>query len=184
MIRRLVRQPAAITSIALAAVGATIALVFGVLTVPGQAALFVRWYLVLIGVLVIVGAIDAIALRYPVDWRPPADFAQEPPSAPVEWPQRLREIERLVAYAKWDAADFNARLRPVLRAIGAQRLAAARSIDIDANPTAARDALGERVWTLLEPKDPTMLRRDGGIDSDDLRTVVATLEALDDDPHD
>ncbi|HEU5430464.1 MAG TPA: hypothetical protein VFU81_02310 [Thermomicrobiales bacterium] len=182
MIRRLARRQAAFGLIIMAAVATTVTLVLAILTMPGRTALFVRWYLVVIGVLAIAGAIHAIMLRYPVDWRPPAEFAKPAPPPPLEWPPRLREIERLVAYSKWDAADYNARLQPVLRAIAAQRLAA-QTIDLDADPDAARRALGDLVWTLLEPKDPIALRRDGGIDPDGLRMVVATLEALDDDPH-
>ncbi|HEU0116534.1 MAG TPA: hypothetical protein VFQ80_17720 [Thermomicrobiales bacterium] len=183
MIRRFGRRFAAFGLLALAAVGATFALVVGGLIVPGRTALFLRWYLLVVGVLVIVGALHAIALRFPVDWRPPAAFAPAPAAAAVEPPQRQREIERLVAYSGWDAADFHARLRPILRHAAAQRLAAYRTIDLDANPAAARQALGERVWTLLEPKDPTTIRRDGGIAAADLQTIVATLEALDDEPH-
>ncbi|HET7092728.1 MAG TPA: hypothetical protein VFI22_04595, partial [Thermomicrobiales bacterium] len=144
--------------------------------------LLLHWYLVVVGVLVIVGVIYAIALRYPIDWRPPADFMRPATVSSAGPPQRLREIERLVAYSKWDAADFHARLRPILRHAAAQRLAAIRTIDIDANPAAARAALGDRVWFLLAPKDPTTIRRDGGIAPDDLQTIVATLEALDDEP--
>lgn len=182
MIRRFVRRPTPFLLIAVA-LAATFVAILAVLVVPDRAETILRWLAVGVGVLVVLGAIDAITTRFPIDWRPPAAFASQiRPSAP-DPPQRLREIERLVAYAQWDGVDFHARLRPVLRLIAARRLAAQGTIDIDANPEAARAALGERVWTLLAPKDPTKIRRDGGIASEELRAVVATLEALDDEPH-
>jgi hypothetical protein len=121
--------------------------------------------------------------RYPVDWRPPAAFAPPPPTPSPEQPKRLREIERLVAYARWDAADFHARLRPVLWAIAAQRLAVYRMVDVD-DDEAARGALGDPVWSLLRTKDPATIRRDGGVDVNQLRATVDTLEALGDEPDD
>ena len=51
-----------------------------------------------------------------------------------ELPQRIRAINRLVTRAGWDAAGFELELRPILRAIAAQRLATYRTIDIDTDP--------------------------------------------------
>ena len=69
-------------------------------------------------------------------------------------------------------------LRPILRAIAAQRLATYRTIDIDADPAAARAILGERVWTLLTPVNLEMARRARGIDPDGVRAAVEKLEEL------
>jgi hypothetical protein len=185
MIGRLVRRPTPFLLIVVAT-AAAFAAIMAALIVPDRAETILRWLAVAVGVLVVIGAIDAITARFPIDWRPPAAFASQPGAADPDPPQRLREIERLVAYAQWDAADFHARLRPVLRTIAARRLAAnvEGTIDIDANPAAARAALGERVWALLEPKDPTTTRRDGGVAPEELRAAVAALEALDDQPRD
>ncbi|MER3486147.1 MAG: hypothetical protein C4345_09425, partial [Chloroflexota bacterium] len=71
--------------------------------------------------------------------------------------------------------EFQARLRPSLRDIAAQRLATYRSIDIDAEPDDARAMLGEKVWALLE-----MREQDGpGIALGELQMVVDALESLD-----
>jgi len=156
---------------------ATIALVLIAAVVPGVAMLAVRWYLVGVAVLATVGTIQAIAARFPA-----YDRSRENPFArrsrdSDELPQRLREIDRLVAYSRWSAVDYDERLRPILYAIARQRLAAYRSIASETDPAAARALLGERVWALIAPR---RTGRDARVLSvAELGTIVTALEGID-----
>src|SRR5829696_1740798 len=161
------------TAAAVAAV-LTLGLILYILVVPTRAALVLRWYLLFVVVIV---AIRVMAVHYPVLWQSSADRAKDQPNLD-ELPQRIRAINRLVTRAGWDAAGFELELRPILRAIAAQRLATYRTIDIDADPAAARAILGERVWTLLTPVNLEMARRARGIDPDGVRAAVEKLEEL------
>jgi hypothetical protein len=166
-----------VTAAAVAAVP-TLGLILYILVVSTRAALALRWYLLFVGGIGVIAAIRVMAARYPVLWRSSADRANDQPDRD-ELPQQLRAINRLVTRAGWDAAGFELELRPMLRAIAAQRLATYRTVDIDADPAAARAILGERVWTLLTPVDlDTARRAPGGVDPDGVRAAVETLEGL------
>jgi hypothetical protein len=69
-------------------------------------------------------------------------------------------------------------LRPLLRAIATQRLAAYRSVELDGD--AARDVLGERVWAFLTMDSLETARRDRAVDLADLSVTVERLERLND----
>src|SRR5215204_4062299 len=170
-VRRVVMTAAAVASVL------TLGLILYYLVVPTQAALVLRWYLLVVGAIGVIVTIRVIAARYPVLWRSSADRSKDQPNLD-ELPQRIRAINRLVSRAGWDAAGFELELRPILRAIAAQRLLAYRTIDMDADPAAARAVLGERVWTLLTPVNLEMARRARGIEPDGVRTAVEKLEEI------
>ena len=170
-VRRVVMTAAAVAAVL------TLGLILYILVVPTQAALVLRWYLLVVGAIGVIVAIRVIAVRYPVLWRSSSDRAKDQPNLD-ELPQRIRVINRLVTRAGWDAAGFELELRPILRAVAAQRLATYHTIDIDADPGAARAILGERVWTLLTPVNLEMARRARGIDPDGVRAAVEKLEEL------
>ena len=175
-VRRVVMTAAAVATVL------TLGLILVILVVPTRAAPALRWYLLFVGAIGVIIAIRVIAARYPVLWRSSADRAKDQPNLD-ELPQRIRAINRLVTRAGWDAAGFELELRPILRAIAAQRLLTYRTIDIDEDPAAARAILGERVWTLLTPVNIEMARRARGIEPDGVRAVVEKLEELGASPH-
>jgi hypothetical protein len=157
---------------------ATIAVILVAMVMPGLATVAVRWYLVGIATLATLATLHAIARRFPAYQRSRNDpFGRQPRNAD-EQPQRLREIDRLVAYSRWSAADFDQRLRPILYAIARQRLAAYRSVAIDDDPEAARTLLGERTWSLIAPAQSPE-RTDRIITIAELGAVVTTLEGID-----
>jgi hypothetical protein len=162
---------------------ATLVLILVVLIVPGWAAAALRWYLIGIAALAALATLRAIASRYPPYPAARRNPFARPPREPDEQPQRLREIDRLVSYSRWSPVDFNERLRPILYAIAAQRLAAYRSVAIATDPAAARTALGERVWSIISPK-ATSEGHAQVLDLADLRLVVTTLEGINATPHD
>jgi hypothetical protein len=158
-------------------VPATIALVLIALVTPGLTMVALRLYLVGVTALAALATLRAIATRFPAYRRSRSDlFGHRQPEA-NELPQRLREIERLVAYSRWSAADYEERLRPILYDIARQRLSAYRSVAVGADPAAARAVLGDRVWTLIAP-----VQHDAAdqrvITIADLELVVTALEGL------
>ena len=77
------------------------------------------------------------------------------------------------------AFDLHFRLRPTLRRIAYELLRSRRGIDLDANPEAARRALGDDTWELVRvDREPPHDRFAKGIDLESLRHVVVSLEAL------
>jgi hypothetical protein len=167
----------------IAAAGATAALVLVVLIVPGWTVTAIRWYVLFAGALAVGVAIRAITLRLPVYRSREFDEVGRTPRPAGELPARLREIDRLVSYSAWDVVDAEARLRPILRQIAAHRLALYRTIDLDADPDAARTVLGQRVWAVLAAGERSPEQGEKPIPLDDLRLVVWTLERLDGLPH-
>jgi hypothetical protein len=155
---------------------ATLALLLIAVVLPGLATAAVRWYLVGVAALSSLATLRAIGARFPTHRRPPNDpFAPRPKDSGAP-PQRLREIERLVAYSRWSGSDYDERLRPILYDIARQRLAAYRSIVIETDPTAARALLGEQVWALIAPVPLKTLDRT--ITIAELESVIAALEGI------
>ena len=180
MIRRVLRNP-----VGFVLLGMALALTFAVamlgVTLPALWPVLLRWHAVAIGVLAIAGAIHALTLRTPVDARRPRDVWRETGPPPDAVPPRIGEIERMIVSAKWSAVDFNARLRPVLWEIAAQRLATHEGLDLGRDP-AARARLGEAAWTLLAPRVAVAERRSGGVTPEAVRAVVDQLEAIGGEP--
>lgn len=95
------------------------------------------------------------------------------PEPPGRLPE-LEKIEREVWLGSARAFDLHYRLRPILRDIAEARLAS-RGI----RPVAAREALGEELWELVQPdREPPQRRHAPGIPVEDLARVVETLERV------
>jgi hypothetical protein len=73
------------------------------------------------------------------------------------------------------------RLRPELRRVAADRLSWSRGIELDADPAAARAAVGEAAWPLIRP-DPgeTPAREAPGVAAAVLDQAIAGLEGVGD----
>src|SRR3954470_563924 len=135
-------------------VPATLALLMIALVAPGMATAAVRWYLVAVAALASLATLRALAARLPT-YQPAGThpFRQRSRDSD-EQPQRLREIERLVAYSRWSGTDYDERLRPILYEVARQRLAAYRSVAVETDPAAARALLGDFTWALIAPMQP------------------------------
>lgn len=162
---------------------ATLTLTLLVLIVPAWSGRAVHWYLVFVSAVAIAAALRAMTTRYPVLWISSSEQGTAPAAPPDELPERPRALYRLVSRAGWDGAGFELELRPVLRAIAAQRLATWCTIDLDTQPEQARAVLGEPLWTLLLPIDLKFARGAPGVDLATLRAAVTTLEELHVVPH-
>ena len=88
-------------------------------------------------------------------------------------------MEREVSLGLATAFDLHYRLRPRLRRVAAELLAARRGIELDASPDAARRALGDDAWEIVRgDREPPRERFGPGLDIASLRLAVDALEAL------
>jgi hypothetical protein len=156
---------------------ATFALFMIALVVPGIATAATRWYLVGVAALATLATLRAIAARFPAYQRSKSGLFGQRQRVSDEQPQRLREIERLVAYSRWSGSDYDERLRPILYEIASQRLAAYRSVAVDTEPVTARSLLGENVWALIAPVQLST-PADRTITIAELEAVVTALEGI------
>ena len=62
----------------------------------------------------------------------------------------LLEMEGRISLARVSAFDYQSRLRPVIHDLAAQRLLANRHIDLEREPDAARNVLGEELWNEVQ----------------------------------
>lgn len=156
----------------------TVALVALLVVLPGRAELAVRVYVLVLAGLAAIHLLGALRNAHP---RAPSRF-EEAFRARARKAARLPELEQLereVTLAMSTAFDLHYRLRPALRRIAGELLAARRGIDLDASPAAARIALGDQTWQLVRAdREPPRDRFAAGADLASLRTVVASLETL------
>jgi hypothetical protein len=155
----------------------TLALAFVVAFVPGRVGLAVRVYaLVLCGAALLL-LLAALRRAYPRETplvTPGAGV--EPPRAV---PGMLVRLEQEAALGVASSFDLHYRLRPRLRALASELLAARRGVSLDDAPGRARALLGEEAWELVRVERPPPEDRLGrGLPIKDLRQVVESLERL------
>lgn len=99
---------------------------------------------------------------------------------PVDAATLLGE-RRFVRFAGHSAWDVHTRLRPRLREVASDLLAARRGLDLD-DPAAAeriRAVVGDATWDLVRPGRPTPSDRQGpGLDHDELAHVLDGMERI------
>ena len=88
-------------------------------------------------------------------------------------PAELERLERDVALGTTSARVYHERVRPLVRAAAARRLSERRGVDLDGQPEAAREALGEDVWDAITAPDPRTLLEGGSG-----RPVAPVLDAI------
>jgi hypothetical protein len=92
---------------------------------------------------------------------------------------RYGQIELALAEAQTSRRHFDHVTRPLLHRLLAALLADRRGIDLAGNRAAARAALGERLWPLLDPGRPACNDSDvPGVDVGVLTDIVDRLEGL------
>ena len=156
----------------------TAAAVIVAVALPGRTELVVRIYALVLAALVLARLVAMLRAALP---RGPSAFdrALRRPARSHERLSELAKIEREVTLGTTTAFDLHYRLRPSLRRIAGELLAARRSIDLDGDPEAARRALGEETWELVRPdREPPRERFGRGIELASLGAVVSSLEAL------
>jgi len=166
---------------AVLAVAATLALVAVVELRPDRRPLAVAAWLLLLATLAARLLLRWLLLAYPRPRPSPFDAALAARPAPPKPPAELERLARLLALSSASALHAHTRLRPELRRVAADRLSFARGIELDADPVAARAALGEAAWPLVRP-DPgeTPDREAPGAPLAVLDAAVAALERMGD----
>lgn len=157
----------------------TVVLAIVLLAAPGRAGLAVHVYVLVLAAIGLGHLLAAMRNALPPRRPSPFDAALHARTRP---PRRIPELERMereVALGLATAFDLHYRLRPRLRRIAAELLAARRGIELDANPDAARRALGDDAWEIVRgDREPPRERFAVGLDIASLRTAVSALEAL------
>jgi hypothetical protein len=91
----------------------------------------------------------------------------------------LAAVDRLLNLSVSSAEDAHVRLRPLVADLARQRLADHTGVRLDGDPEAAAAAVGPDVWELVRPDRPRPPdRRSRGIEPDQLRRVVESLERI------
>jgi len=117
------------------------------------------------------------ALVYPRDENPSARRWRA--KAERNWPGELMEIEARVSLARVSAFDHQSRLRPLLRELALDRLAASRHLDITRQPDEARSVLGAELWDEVVPGPAFGDLRDApGPTKAAIRRMVEKIESI------
>jgi hypothetical protein len=94
-------------------------------------------------------------------------------------PGTLARLQQETALAVAGSFDLHFRLRPRVRGLAADLLAARRNVSLHDAPERARGLVGEETWELVrENRPPPKDRLARGIPINDLRHVVESLERL------
>jgi hypothetical protein len=87
-----------------------------------------------------------------------ARAARTPRSRAPNWPTELFDLEARVSLAKVSAFDYESRLRPLLRELAAQRLAAHWNVDLATQRPAAHAHVHDALWAELVEDVPADAR--------------------------
>lgn len=172
--RRMVIGPAVVLAIA------TVAAIPALILLPEHTSTVVRVYFAALGLFVGLHAVRNFA-AYTFGGDAGVTTRRRPhPTKFPNWPAELFELEARVSLAKVSAFDYNSRLRPLLRELAAQRLAARWNIDLATQPSAARAHVRESLWAELQdaPADSRDQRFVPGPSLARIRELIADLEAI------
>ena len=118
---------------------------------PGRFALELDVYILVVGGLALLEVVMATRQAYPRAAKSALAEALERAAArPVATPPELERLERELTLGSSTAFDLHYRLRPTLREIADERLAA-RGLRLDGGGAAVEEALGEELWELVRP---------------------------------
>ena len=157
----------------------TVAAVVGFFVAEGRRELILHVYVLAIATFALLQLVLAVHRSNPPAGPSRFDAAlRRRPARALRLPE-LEQAEREVALGMATAFDLHYRLRPPLRRTAGELLAARRGIDLDAEPEAARRALGETTWELVRAdREAPTDRFAPGLRLDGVRTVVTALESL------
>ena len=157
----------------------TLVLAIVLLVDPGRAELAVHVYVLVLAAFGLGRLLGALRSALPPRRPSPFDNALRTRVRPAQRIPELERMEREVTLGLATAFDLHYRLRPRLRRIATELLAARRGIDLDGSPDAARRALGDDAWEIVRGDlEPPRERFAPGLDIASLRLAVAALEGL------
>jgi hypothetical protein len=158
---------------------ATLALVAALELAPARRALVVSVYLLLLAAVALRLLVRLVQLAHPPAPPSALDAALNRRPQRQRPPAELESLARMLALASVSGVYVHNRLRPELRAIARELLFSRQGIDLDAEPEAARAALGPAVWDLVRPdrEEPDGYET-AGLPPPALARVVADLEGM------
>jgi hypothetical protein len=157
----------------------TVVLAIVLLAAPGRSELAVHIYVLIIAAFGLGHLLAALRSTLPPRRHSPFEAALRQRARPATRIPELERMEREVSLGLATAFDLHYRLRPRLRRIAAELLAARRGIELDASPEAARRALGDDAWEIVRgDREPPRERFAPGLDIGSLRLAVTALENL------
>jgi hypothetical protein len=157
----------------------TVVLVVLLIVLPGRTELVLHVYALAIAAIVLVQLVRAVRTAHPVATSSPFDAALRTGRRRNERLPELARVEREVSLGMATAFDLHYRLRPPLRRLAGELLAARRGIDLDGSPEAARKALGDQTWEIVRAdREPPRDRYGAGLELATLHAVVTSLEGL------
>jgi hypothetical protein len=173
---------AVVRAVALAVL-ATLALTAAVQLAPTQRPLIVAVYLLAMGGVAVRLLVAWLRLTYPPPPPSPFDTALTARPVPPRPPAELDRLARLLALSSASALHAHTRLRSELRPVAADRLRWSLAVDLDADPAAARAALGEAGWALLARDRRDLPDREApGLSPATLAELLAKLERIGGEP--
>jgi hypothetical protein len=158
----------------------TVVLVVLLIVLPGRTELVLHVYALAIAAIALLHLVHAVRTAHPVLAGSPFEAAlRKRTRRRDERLPELARVEREVSLGMATAFDLHYRLRPPLRRIAGELLAAHRGIDLDGNPDGARKALGDETWEIVRAdREPPQDRYGTGLPLATLHAVVKSLEAL------
>jgi len=155
----------------------SVALVAVVAFVPGETGLAIRIFALVVCGAALVLMLAALRRAYPREEALRRAETRERRSRTV--PGTLARLEQETVLGVAGSFDLHFRLRPRLRGLAADLLAARRNVSLDESPGRARELVGEETWELVrEDRPPPEDRLGRGLPINDLRRVVESLERL------
>jgi len=158
---------------------ATLALLAAMELAPERRGVAVSLYLLVLGAVALRLLVRLVQLAHPP--APPSELDVVLSRRPGRPPQlaELESLARMLALASASGVYVHNRLRPELRAIARNLLFSRQGIDLDAEPAAARAALGPTVWDVVRPdrEEPDGYETPG-LPPPVLARIVADLEGV------
>lgn len=168
--RRDLARAARVLSLPTVALAATIAFA------PGRAELAVRVYALLLCAVALVLVVAALHRAYPAA-TPLRGATARGRARRRAVPSSLARIRQETALGVAGSFDLHHRLRPRLRGLAGELLAARHRVALDTEHERARALLGNDAWELVRPdRPPPEDRLARGLPISDLRRVVESLE--------
>jgi hypothetical protein len=130
---------------------ATIAFVAAFAAIETNRGLIVNVWLLAMGSLILWFCWRTLASALPTPAASAFDTVRDRPASPPSRLADVIEIESVILDAEWSWAGVEHRLRPLLRRIASSRLVERYQVDMESQPDAARQILGEELWALVGP---------------------------------
>ncbi len=164
------------------AVGATLAglLLAGLVAAfPARRSTFVGAFELIVGAIATAAIVAAVRALRPAPWETRTPFEARSEGEPLaETPDDLERIDRLLVLGTTNAFDAHHRVRPLLRALAAERLHARHAVELDRQPERARELLGDELWEVVRPDRALGLRSAPGLPLEHASRLVDALEAV------